>query len=359
MKKINTNGWKNFKIEDLFNKCELKCKKGNFNKAFDVSQVQTSEFTLPLVNAKHSNNGIMYYGRESDFESEEMTIDIVADGAASTGDIYAQPQKTGVLYNAYLVKPKFKATKNILLFVSRIMQTTIKKQFGYENKCTWKKVKNLEVLLPAKQNEPNWEYIETYMENILQVSERKINNLQNINNCRKNINLNNWKAFKLGDLFKIKSAKGKNSQQLNDGNDIPYIAASKERNGYNRMVSAVGFEDWISEGNCIQLIHIGDAAAGYANYIPDRFIAMNGKSSCAYNNKMTKYSGLFIASIICKTNIGKYSFEDSWTGDKVANTIIKLPAQPNGEPDWEYMENYMKNIMANCESKLDDLESCI
>ena len=50
MKKINTNGWKNFKIEDLFNKCELKCKKGNFNKAFDVSQVQTSEFTLPLVN---------------------------------------------------------------------------------------------------------------------------------------------------------------------------------------------------------------------------------------------------------------------------------------------------------------------
>ena len=171
------------------------------------------------------------------------------------------------------------------------------------------------------------------------------------------INVKKWHNYRLCDLFKIKPAKGKNSQQLNDGNDVPYIAASKECNGFNRMVAINGFEDWVSEGNCIQLIHIGDAAAGYANYIPDKFIAMSGKSSCAYNKNMTKYSGLFIAAIICKTNKNKYSFKDSWTGDKVKNTIITLPYKTNDEPDWEYMESYMKNIIQESEQKIENLRN--
>ncbi len=171
------------------------------------------------------------------------------------------------------------------------------------------------------------------------------------------INVKKWHNYRLCDLFKIKPAKGKNSQQLNDGNDVPYIAASKECNGFNRMVAINGFENWVSEGNCIQLIHIGDAAAGYANYIPDKFIAMSGKSSCAYNKNMTKYSGLFIAAIICKTNKNKYSFKDSWTGDKVKNTIITLPYKTNDEPDWAYMESYMKNIIQESEQKIENLRN--
>lgn len=171
------------------------------------------------------------------------------------------------------------------------------------------------------------------------------------------INVKKWHNYRLCDLFKIKPAKGKNSQQLNDGNDVPYIAASKECNGFNRMVAINGFENWVSEGNCIQLIHIGDAAAGYANYIPDKFIAMSGKSSCAYNKNMSKYSGLFIAAIICKTNKNKYSFKDSWTGDKVKNTIITLPYKTNDEPDWEYMESYMRNIIQESEQNIENLRN--
>lgn len=107
-KKLDTSNWKLFKIEDLFEKLELKTIKKDFNKAFDVSEIQDNEFSLPLVNAKHFNNGIMYYGREKDFENAEMTIDIVKNGAIATGDVYAQPQKTGVLWDAYLIKPKEK-----------------------------------------------------------------------------------------------------------------------------------------------------------------------------------------------------------------------------------------------------------
>ena len=170
------------------------------------------------------------------------------------------------------------------------------------------------------------------------------------------INTSNWKEFRVGDLFKIESCKGKNQQLLNEGNDVPYIAASKENNGFNRMVSIEGHEDWVSKGNCLQFIHIGDAAAGYVNYIHTDFIGMSGKSSCAYNDNLNEYNGLFIASIIVHTNAGKYSFKDSWTGTKVPDTVIKLPATPDRQPDWNYMESYMKAVMEESEKSLENLK---
>ena len=53
-----------------------------------------------------------------------MTIDIVNDGAISTASVYPQPQETGVLYNAYLIKPLFDVNNQILYFLS----TTIQKE---------------------------------------------------------------------------------------------------------------------------------------------------------------------------------------------------------------------------------------
>ncbi|WP_121011464.1 restriction endonuclease subunit S [Helicobacter pylori] len=145
--------WQHFKLGDLFEKLDLKFKKKVFNKQKDISKVQTSEFDLPLVNAKNGDNGIMYYGRSSDFESAEMTIDIVNDGAVSTANVYPQPLKTGVLYNAYLIKPKFTPTRETLLFFTPCIYKAIKLKFSYENKASWNKVKNELILLPTNPHE--------------------------------------------------------------------------------------------------------------------------------------------------------------------------------------------------------------
>ena len=168
-KTIDTSNWKNFKIEDLFFKLELKTLKKDFNKTFDVSEIQDNEFSLPLVNAKHFNNGIMYYGRECDFESSEMTIDIVKNGAIATGDVYAQPQKTGVLWDAYLIKPKAEVKSELVLFfLATTLEKAIKDKFSYDDKCIWPKVKELSIPLPTtEQNTPDYDYMEKYMRAIL------------------------------------------------------------------------------------------------------------------------------------------------------------------------------------------------
>lgn len=177
-KKINISKWYEFHLGDLFYKCELN-KKANFNKSSDVSLEKTSEFNLPLVNAKHYNNGIMYYGREDDFDSETMTLDIVQNGAASVGDVYAQPQATGVLEDAYLIKPYANiSSKEVLLYLASVIQKEIKQHFSYDDKCTWDKAKKMIIHLPCNIDEqPDWEYMEQYMKNIMKDSQAKLNNL--------------------------------------------------------------------------------------------------------------------------------------------------------------------------------------
>lgn len=367
MNKIDVTKWQTFTIEDLFDKCELKYKKEKFNKASDISTTRTEEFNLPLVNAKHFNNGIMYYGRSSDFESEAMTIDIVADGAASTGDVYAQPQETGVLYNAYLIKPKFEPTENILLYFSTIIQTSIKKKFGYQNKCTWDKVKHLEILLPViSANTPDWAYMESYMKSIMLESEKKLEKLQNVNSNNNKVESAKWKDFIFGKIFQMQKQKeispiyayNKNMQQEKK---YPFYGQSSENNG---IISYISLEDRTllnnKENNPIIMIHSNNHLSFYVNspfYLKDG----HGATSLFTNKNLNEYNVFFIISVLNKTMADKFDYSLKATKEKLNSLKIKLPVDGEGEPDWEYMENYMKNIMQESEwniQKLQKLDCC-
>ena len=155
--------WKFFKLSDLYGKLELKNKP--FDKRKDTAASPNELFSIPLVNAKHGDNGIMFYGREDVFDSSEMTIDIVQNGAIATGNVYAQPQRTGVLWDAYLIKAIHHSdTENSLLFMACTIQKTIKSIFSYDKKATWDRVKHQLIPLPAtSSNEINFGIIETYI----------------------------------------------------------------------------------------------------------------------------------------------------------------------------------------------------
>lgn len=184
---ISTDGClkegRKFKIDDLFKKEKLGwITNRKFNKEKDVSKEQTKEFDLPLVNAKDGNNGIMYYGRSSDFSSIDGGIDIVSNGAISTGNVYPQSHKIGVLFDAYIINLK-NGMKNecLLMYLAASIQKSIKPRFGYSNKAVWSKVRKCNICLPIQTDDsgkpvidagknyspkgyiPDWEYMEKYI----------------------------------------------------------------------------------------------------------------------------------------------------------------------------------------------------
>ena len=174
--------WEEFKIGDLYTKVELNNKK--FDKRRDTRSEQSEEFSLPVVNAKHGDNGIMFYGSKDIFDSVEMTIDIVQNGAVATGDVYPQPQKTGVLWDAYLIKATNHCDSRLsLFFMAASIRKSIKLKFSYEFKATWDRVQEEYVYLPTKDGTPDYDSMETFIsavqklviKDVVKYAEDKIN----------------------------------------------------------------------------------------------------------------------------------------------------------------------------------------
>lgn len=168
--------WAEFKIGKLFEKPSLRFLKSQFNKNSDVSRERSDEFNLPLVNAKDGENGVMYYGRASDFEAMEMTIDIVKNGAVAAGNVYPQPQLTSVHpYNdAYLIRHKGYINREHLLFFTTSIYKSIKKKFSYEFKANWERVQEEHICLPEKDGQPDYSYMQLLLSAVQKLVIREV-----------------------------------------------------------------------------------------------------------------------------------------------------------------------------------------
>lgn len=321
----------------------LKFLKSTFDKEKDISKEKTKEFNLPLVNAKNGDNGVMYYGRSSDFESVEMTIDIVNDGAVSTGNVYPQPQRTGVLYNAYLIKSKFKVNERLLYFFASTIQKSIKLKFGYENKAGWAKVKEEKISLPTKNGEIDFDFMENF---ISQLEAFRLSQLEAylLVTGLKDYTLTfaeqqaladfengkvQWATYKFGEIFdNIKQGRRlKKDDQI--AGDIPFVMAGVTNTGVVNYISnpVANFPK-----NSITIDIFGNAF--YRNY---DFGA--GDDTGVYWNDETELSKevmLFLTKASEKALDGKFSYGKKLRSSQSLKIQMMLPTQ-NNAPNYDYM----------------------
>lgn len=154
------------------------------------------------------------------------------------------------------------------------------------------------------------------------------------------VNANEWKEFKIEKLFEISRPKKRSQTKYAEGN-IPFVASGNYNNGVVKWCAITDGEQTDS-GNCITVSPID----GSAFYQKDDFLGRGGAGSAILilrNDNLTELSGLFIAAVIHKT-LTKYSYVDQLNLQTIADEVIKLPATKN-QPDWNYMEQYMRNIM--------------
>ncbi len=154
-----------------------------------------------------------------------------------------------------------------------------------------------------------------------------------------NLDLDKWGSFRISDLFPILQNGKANQGMLSDGTECFYVGAKKNDNGV--MLHCAYDEDLIQKGNCIIFICNGQGSVGYANYMDVDFIGTTDIVA-GYNENLNQYNGLFIATILCQER-PKYSFGRKWK-THLKDTVIKLPQTLDGNPDWKYMEQYIKSL---------------
>ena len=69
-----------------------------------------------------------------------------------------------------------------------------------------------------------------------------------------------------------------------------------------------------------------------------------------------KYTALFIISSIRGITRKRFDYSDKMNRDIISSMEVKLP-EKNDEPDWEYMEEYMRNTLEMAQKRLHVLQS--
>lgn len=153
-----------------------------------------------------------------------------------------------------------------------------------------------------------------------------------------NLNISEWKEYRLGDLFEIKKGKRLTSEDQTEGT-TPYIGAIDSNNGVSNYIGQAP----IHEANTISLSYNG--SVGQAFYQPTPFWATDDVNVLYFRNKAISFNrnmALFICTIL-KQEQYRYCYGRKWVLDSMNETIVKLPTKDN-KPDWSYMEKYISSL---------------
>ncbi|WP_222610113.1 restriction endonuclease subunit S [Kingella denitrificans] len=148
-----------------------------------------------------------------------------------------------------------------------------------------------------------------------------------------------WKGFRVEDLFYFenKPSKGLNHlKQCDDG--VNYVGATNRNNGVLAYVEAN--QKAIYKGNAIAFIRNGEGSMGYSVYKAEDFVATQD-ISVGYNENLNRYIGLFIVAVADKVR-GKYNFGYKRNQKRLNKETLQLPINSDGLPDWQFMENFIK-----------------
>lgn len=77
-----------------------------------------------------------------------------------------------------------------------------------------------------------------------------------------------------------------------------------------------------------------------------------------YKNKWSKYSLLFFVSVFRNRALGlNYDYVNKFTRESAKQISIKLPVDKTGNPDFVYMESYIKDLEISVRSSLTAFQS--
>lgn len=155
----------------------------------------------------------------------------------------------------------------------------------------------------------------------------------------------NWKWFRYDQIFDIKKGKRLTKADMIEG-EIPYIGAIDSNNGVSAHISN---SEHLHSANTITVSYNG--SIGYAYYQQKEFWATDDVNVLYPKFKLNKYVAEFLCSLIEKEQY-RFCYGRKWDKETMKKSMIKLPVDKSGSPDWQWIENYVKEtIIPNLPSK--------
>lgn len=164
----------------------------------------------------------------------------------------------------------------------------------------------------------------------------------------KEINTSTWAEFRVDDLFLLVKGTRLTSLARIEG-EIPYVGASQFNNGITHFI---GNNEKLHPAGVLTVCYNGPVGTTF--YQPREFWATDDVNVLYPKVSISMESMLFIAPMI-KNAGSEYAYINKWKKADMEAATVRLPITPSGGPDWDYMEQTMRDVFAHQERELDAL----
>lgn len=319
------------------------------NGDFDIQKKHINDKGTYVITAGITNDGIL---GKSDVKAK------IFDENTITVDMFGYPFYRDFKYKlvtharVFSLIPKETIDKKSLLFISTSLKY-LSHMFGYDNMCSYAKIKNMSIHLPVKNGNIDYDFM---IDLISELEEERISELKNylkvtgLDSYALNpeeekalATFDNviWKEFRIGELFEKMNLKrpkykvSELSETKTEKYNIPVLTAGLMNQGLNNFAPD---GDYTKLKNKISISANG-ANTGATFYQTNEFAVLQDAYAIDLKEEKnyTKEQMLFYTSVISKTIYGRYewTFKAGWT--RVEKEYIKLPVDSKGNIDYGYM----------------------
>ena len=263
-------------------------------------------------------------------------ISVAGGGSVLSTFLQNEPFYSG--RDLYTLDSKDNISDEAKMFIITVIEQN-KYKYSYGRQAN-KTLPDLLLKLPINnEGKPDYQFMEDYIKSL----HHKPLTTKNKSGQAPDLNVQRWEEFRVGDLFNLQRGHTLTVEQKEDfAGDIPCINGTIENNGVQCKLSedieSIGFN--IIKAPAISIVRVGNGGKTFVQthdfYIADNAFALNSLNDISF------YSMLFVSVLLDIEQI-KYSYGRTVTNAYI-DTVIKLPVNADGNPDWQFMEDYIKAL---------------
>lgn len=178
-----------------------------------------------------------------------------------------------------------------------------------------------------------------------------------------NLDISQWKEFKVSSIFTIHNGKGITKEEIEDNEgDFTVVQSGEENNGVlgkiNKNYCKI-MNYTFSEKPCLTVARSG--SAGYISFQLNGCVVGDSAKILLLDEDIASVELYTFLQTLLTANRFKYAYGRKVTESKYMSDVIKLPIETNEDgspivdasrkysddgyvPDWAWMENYIKSL---------------
>lgn len=148
--------------------------------------------------------------------------------------------------------------------------------------------------------------------------------------------MDKWKWFSYDKIFDLRKGERIVNKDMTKGK-TPCIRPIESNNGVYDFINISPNH----EGNTITVNYNGSVAEAF--YQPVPYFALDDVNILYPKFKLNPYVGMFLITLIRREKF-RFNYGRKWHLGRMKESIIKLPITPEGKPDWQFMEDFIKSL---------------